>query len=94
MKSITQQSKISMTRIGFKGIMWCFKIDPNFWKFSQVLQNACVSLNMVGQQNPHCKIFAVVFFDEKWPLHASEWQNLITLLTSLSGMHLRNIWLG
>jgi hypothetical protein len=40
MKSIPQQSKISMTRIGFKGIMWCFEIDPNFWQFSQVLQNA------------------------------------------------------
>ena len=31
MKSIPQQSKISMTRIVFKGIMWCFEIDPNFW---------------------------------------------------------------
>ena len=49
MKSITQQSKISMKRIGFKGIMWRFEIHPNFWQFSQVLQNACESLNMVGQ---------------------------------------------
>ena len=31
-KSIPQQSKISMTRIGFKGNMWCFEIDPNFWQ--------------------------------------------------------------
>jgi len=28
MESIPQQSKISITRIGLKGIMWCFEIDP------------------------------------------------------------------
>jgi hypothetical protein len=53
----------SITRIRFKAIMWCFELDLIFWQFSQVLQNACVSLNKVGQYNPHCKIVAAVFFD-------------------------------
>jgi hypothetical protein len=30
MKSIPQQTKISITRIGFKDIMWRFEIDLNF----------------------------------------------------------------
>jgi len=26
----------------------CFEINPDFWQFSQALQNTCMSLNMVG----------------------------------------------
>jgi len=65
----------------------CFEINPDFWQFSQALQNTFVSLTHGGIINPLCKIFAVVFFYDKWPLRALEWQNLMTLLTSLSRMH-------
>ena len=49
MKSIPQQSNISISRMRFKGIMFRLVIDPNFLQFLQVLQNSYVYLNMVGQ---------------------------------------------
>ena len=61
-KLIFQQSNISMTMIGFKGIMFRFEIDPTIWQFLYTLQNACESLNNVGQWNLHCNVFVAVVF--------------------------------
>ena len=49
MKSIPQQSKISMIKIGVRGIMFRFVTAPNCWHRAQVLQNLKQSLNSVGQ---------------------------------------------
>ena len=59
-----------MTKIRFKGIMFCLELDHNIRQFLHIFENACKSLNNIGQQNPKYNIFIAIFFEEKWPLHA------------------------
>ena len=49
MKSKPQQSKISIIKIGLRGIMFLFVIPPSCWHRAQVLQKSKQSLKRVDQ---------------------------------------------
>jgi hypothetical protein len=49
----------------------CFEINPIFWQFSQVLQNAYVSLNMQNW-----------FFNNLTTMESNDWLDLIHMLAS------------
>ena len=48
MKSKPQQTKISIIKIGVRGIMFLFVIPPNYWHRAQVLKKSKQSLKRVG----------------------------------------------
>ena len=56
-KSMSQTSKSSISKIGLRGIMFRLEILSIIWHLVHVLQKSNASLNKVGQYNPLCSTF-------------------------------------
>lgn len=60
-KSISQTSKTSTSKIPFSGISSCLEILSVRWHRSQFITSAWTYFHRLGQKRSDCKIFAQVF---------------------------------